>query len=147
MKCPHEYASTPALYACLALIPSFASDPEHALPCSSVFKWYFAEFAGQYWKDLELISEDAVAYLTNSTFKKGDSSNIVIFDIDETLLSNITPYSEEVLQTENSTVTDESYTDADFVPALKSIKVVYLAAYSHGMSVRVTAPAVTLSCS
>lgn len=93
---------------------------------------------GQYWKDLELIGKDAITFLTNTNFTKGDSTNIVIFDIDETLLSNITPYSEEVLSQNRVTGTSDSDTndtEEKFAPALQAIKDVYLAAYAHGMSV------------
>lgn len=109
-------------------------------------QWYFAEPAGQYWKDLELIGKDATAFLTNSSrFEKGDSTNMVIFDIDETLLSNITPYVEYLEADEvKSPVTDANYTKNDFVPALQAIKDVYLAAYAHGMSVRLPSRSVTL---
>jgi hypothetical protein len=101
-----------------------------------VFKWYFAATAGQYWKDLEIIGKDAIDFLTNKTmFPPGDSSNIVIFDIDETLLSNITPYDGAVEDEKRDPVTDETYTPDDFVPALSAIKKIYLAAYAHGMSV------------
>jgi hypothetical protein len=110
---------------------------EEAFWCRTVFKWYFSETAGQYWKDLELIGKDAIAFLTNSSmFKPGDASNIVIFDIDETLLSNITPYDGTLAFEKSDRVTDESYTPDDFVPALQAIREVYLEAYAHGMSVR-----------
>lgn len=106
--------------------------------CSTVFTWYFAETTGQYWKDLELIGKDAIAFLTNTSFTKGDSSNMVIFDIDETLLSNITPYSEEALSQDDangSSDSDQKHSKEKFAPALEAIKDVYLAAYAHGMSV------------
>lgn len=105
--------------------------------CSTVFKWYFAETAGQYWKDLDLIGKDATAFLTNTNFTRGDSSNIVIFDIDETLLSNITPYPAGYLDDDSSSSnSDQKHREGKIAPALQAIKDVYLAAYSYGMSVR-----------
>ena len=39
---------------------------------------------------MEQVRDSAVDYLFgNKTFEKGDSKNIVVFDIDETVLSNL----------------------------------------------------------
>lgn len=55
-----------------------------------VFDWYFTPGEGQYWRDLDEIRVSAIAFLTGTeAFKKGDSQNIVVFDIDETVLSNL----------------------------------------------------------
>lgn len=119
--------------------------PDSLWVCSTVFKWYFAK-AGQYWKDLDVIGKDATQYLTNSSiFEEGDSSNMVIFDIDETLLSNITPYGQEGSH-DKKLKTGDDYTADDFAPALQAIKDVYLAAYAHGMSVCTPFPLYLFVC-
>jgi hypothetical protein len=104
-------------------------------PCATVFNWYFSEKVGQYWADLQSAGESAIAYLTNTTYSKGDNKNMVIFDIDETVLSNIGPMRERNFQGTDEK-TQRAHTEANFAPALEAIKQVYLSAYHYGMSVR-----------
>lgn len=61
-----------------------------AVRVKGVLDWYFTPGGGQYWKDLEQVRDSALEYLTGKeTFKEGDATNMVVFDIDETVLSNL----------------------------------------------------------
>eukprot|EP00892_Ulva_mutabilis_P012812 jgi/Ulvmu1/9903/UM057_0060.1 len=107
------------------------SDPKQ---CKGVLDWYFSPGVGQYWKDLEHIRDSALEFLTASeTFKKGDSKNMVVFDIDETVLSNLASIQEReyVPVPDNQTRVHDMTSPS---PALDAIKDIYLKAYDYGMS-------------
>jgi hypothetical protein len=92
---------------------------------------------GQYWADLARISNEAIAYFTAQKTFKQDGTDMIVFDIDETTLSNVASirangYSSGAAS--KSSASDEP--QQRFAPALDAIRDVYLAAYKYGISVR-----------
>jgi hypothetical protein len=107
----------------------------HKSICRGVFDWYFAPSSGQYWADLQGVGKAAIEYYTTKeTFKKNDPSLMLVFDIDETVLSNLKDLTarEYAQFADNKTQVHDS---EEFAPALEAIQAVYLAAFNYGMSV------------
>ena len=116
---------------------------------------YYLQGQGQYWADLNKIRDEAIAYYTSKTTFKKDGSDMLVFDIDETVLSNLGPlrarsYAPQpdgvnakppAVRTGSAAgnrtlVAGYAGDDANLSPPLGPIRDVYLAAYDYGLSVR-----------
>jgi hypothetical protein len=114
---------------------------------------------GQYWADLSRTSNEAIAYYTSgNTFRK-DGKDMLVFDIDETCLSNLGAIRNRgYITLQNSTASHPAHPDMQgnvassddssesFAPALEAIRDVYLAAYDYGLSVRALFPKPLIKC-
>lgn len=132
--------STSFHYECLyavggGTVTATGGFPQHRVKdstmCKDTLEQYFAEGSGQYWLDLKAAGEQAIDYYTtNQTFPANDPSQLLVFDIDETTLSNVDEFrSQGFIRSADHEPSD------DLKPAIQAILDVYNAAYAHGMSV------------
>lgn len=89
---------------------------------------------GQYWADLAKIANDATQYFTSKEVYPKDGKHMLIFDIDETVLSNLDSIrGRGYLPADSSNSKDD---DSLLAPALASMRDFYTAAYDYGYAVR-----------
>lgn len=82
------------------------------------------------------ISNEAVPYFTAQKTFKQDGTDMLVFDIDETTLSNVAAIRANGYGSGGTSKSATGDQPQGFAPALDAIRDIYLAAYKYGLSVR-----------
>lgn len=131
--------STSLRCALLTARPSLLSNtPKHATPClpsPSLPRPLDPFQGGQYFADLNEAGAAALAFYRTQYFPRANASQVLVFDIDETTLSNLAYDRSTGFGATETAESWDSWVQAASAPAIKAVRAVYLEAYAANMSV------------